>query len=112
MPLVVNFVLTFTTKGRGDKPGVRFVYSVSRATGNSGHHYNGRSFEDYGNEIYIKGHKKGISLSTIELAVENALAVQNKEGHVKSPKLLGTPGAESYLYPLFIRLGIISTYSQ
>ena len=37
------------------------------------------------------------------------IEVQQKEGYVGGSKRISTPGASSYLYPIFIRLGIITT---
>ena len=100
---------TFTTSGRGkDRIGaVSFHYSVKRSTGASGRHYPGASISGYGNELFIAGKEKSISRSTVDLAMENALDVQKKEGFVSGPRKLGIPGARSNLYSIFLRFGII-----
>ena len=100
---------TFTTSGRGkDRIGaVSFRYSVKRSTGAGGRHYQGASVPGYGNELFIQGKEKSISRSTVDLALKNALDVQEKEGFVSGPRKLGIPGARSNLYSIFLRFGII-----
>lgn len=92
----------FKTSGRGSHPGIGFKYHVSRSGGAGGRHYGGNSIEGYGNEIIVEGKKKTISRSTVELAYRKARAM----GVVKGPKALGIPGSGSYLYPIFLRLGV------
>ena len=46
--------------------------------------------------------RKSISRSTVELAYTKAM-----EGEIKGPKALGVPGAGSYLYLVFLRIGVI-----
>ncbi|MBR0425377.1 MAG: hypothetical protein IJK01_04550 [Clostridia bacterium] len=98
----------FKTSGRGSREGVKFTYTVSRSTGNSGRHYSGASVDGYGNEIWlvVNGEKreKSISRSTVELGYKKA----REMGVVKGPKALGLPGAGSYLWPVLIRLGVCS----
>ena len=48
----------FKTSGRGSREGVRFKYTVSKAGGTGGHHYDGISIDGYGNEIWIEGKEK------------------------------------------------------
>ena len=96
----------FTTAGRGSRPGVEFTYSISAPGGSGGRKYSGDSIEGYGNEMWIirSGEKKrkSISRSTVELAYTKAM-----EGEIKGPKALGVTGAGSYLYPVFLRIGVI-----
>jgi len=96
--------------GRGSVPGKKYKYSVSKEGGGGGRRYAGESVEGYGNEMWIttaEGEKKkSISRSTVELAVRNALAAG---GVVKGPKALNVPGAHSYLYPILVRFGVISS---
>lgn len=99
--------MEFTTSGRGNRPGIRYTYSVSKQGGRSGKKYDGTSIDGFGNEMVIAGHSKSISRSTVELAYRNALAVQESVGYVSGPKKLGVPGAGSYLYPIFIKIGAI-----
>ena len=92
----------FKTSGRGSREGVRFKYTVSKAGGNSGRHYDGATIDGYGNEIWIEGKEKSISRSTVELGYRRA----REMGIVKGSKALGLPGSSSYLYPIFLRFGI------
>lgn len=101
-----------TESGRGSVPGKKYKYSVSKEGGAGGRRYAGESVEGYGNEMWIttaEGEKKkSISRSTAELAVRNALEAG---GMVKGPKALNVPGAHSYLYPILVRFGVISSPS-
>ena len=96
----------FRTSGRGKKPGVKFKYHISREAGRAGRKYSGESVEGFGNEMWITTDgaekKKSISRSTVDLAFRNA-----KEREITGPKKLGVPGADSYLYPVFVRFGVI-----
>lgn len=58
-----------------------------------------------GNEIFFSRREKSISKATVNVAYKNAVSLG---GVVSGPKKLGTFGA-SYLYPVFVRLGIIQT---
>ena len=53
--------------------------------------------------------EKSISRSTVDLALRTALTVQAQEGFVSGPKKLNIPGAGSYLFPLFVRFGVITS---
>ena len=97
----------FRNPGRGERPGIGFSYTVSKPGGKAGRKYEGNCIDGYGNEIVIAGHSKSISRSTVELAYKNALAVQESVGYVSGPKKLGVPGAASYLYPIFVKVGVI-----
>ena len=96
----------FTTSGRGSRPGIRFTYEVSKSGSAGGRHYQGETVEGYGNEMWIirdgQRSEKSISRSTVDLALKMAL-----EKEITGPKALGLPGAGSYLYPMFIRFGVI-----
>lgn len=96
----------FHTSGRGSREGVKFTYEVSKASSGGGHHYQGVQVEGYGNEMWIikngQRAEKSISQSTVDLALRTAL-----EKEIKGPKVLGVPGAGSYLYPMLIRFGVI-----
>lgn len=74
--------------------GLTFTYSVKR----------NRDGEPVG-EIIFDRKEKSITRATILLAYQRATDVQNSEGCVSGPKKLGVFGA-SYLYPIFLRLGI------
>ena len=103
----------FTTSGHGNRPGVKFTYEISKPTTGGGRRYTGENVDGYGNEMWIitlpdKVRKeKSISRSTVDLALKNA-----REKEIKGPKALGIPGAGSYLYPLFIRFGVIDKDSS
>ncbi len=56
-----------------------------------------------GGEMFISRKEKSITQSTVFVAFHRALELG---GDVDGPKRLGTFGA-SYLYPVFIRLGVI-----
>lgn len=98
----------FSTSGRGGRGGVKFKYSVSAASSAGGRHYEGETVDGYGNEMWIiagdKEKKKSISRSTVERAMKTALEMGGK---VPGPKALNVPGAHSYLYPIFVRFGVI-----
>lgn len=64
------------------------------------------SFTARGNELFISRKDKSITRATVELAYRKAVALLTSGEPVDGPKKLGTFGA-SYLYPLFIALGII-----
>ncbi len=104
----------FTTSGRGNQTGVKFTYEVSKSTTGGGRRYEGEQVEGYGNEMWITTlpdkvrKEKSISRSTVDLALRTALIVQVQEGFVSGPKKLNIPGAGSYLYPMFVRFGVIN----
>ena len=99
----------FTTSGRGNRAGTKFTYEVSRSGSAGGRHYEGEQVEGYGNEMWITTlpdkvrKEKSISRSTVDLALRTAL-----EKEIKGPKALEIPGAGSYLYPMFVRFGVIN----
>ena len=101
----------FTTSGRGSREGVKFTYEVSQVSNGGGRHYSGERVEGYGNEMWIikngQRAEKSISRSTVDLALKNA-----REKEIKGPKALGIPGAGSYLYPMFIRFGVINSSAK
>lgn len=105
----------FTTSGRGSRPGIKFTYEVSKSGSAGGRHYEGEQVEGYGNEMWITTlpdkvrKEKSISRSTVDLALKNALTVQKQESFVSGPKKLNIPGAGSYLYPVLVRFGVITS---
>lgn len=103
---------TFTTSGRGVRPGVDFTYRVSEPGRAGGRHYSGTDIPGYGNEMWIsingQEKEKSISRSTVELGYRNAMELMKNEGCVAGPKKLGAPGAGSYLYSIFLRFGVIT----
>ena len=60
-----------------------------------------------GNELFIDRKEKSITRSTVNMAYRRARELMREEGKVKGPKKLETFGA-SYLYPVFLELGICS----
>lgn len=56
-----------------------------------------------GNEMFVSRKEKSITRATVNMSFRKAVAM---DGFVSGPKKLGTFGA-SYLYPMFIRFGII-----
>ena len=85
---------------------MKFKYSVSAVPSAGGRHYDGENVDGYGNEMWIDGKEKSISRSTIERAMKTALKMGGK---VPGPKALNVPGAHSYLYPIFVRFGVIES---
>ena len=67
-----------------------------------------RPYYDVIMEILMISYAIVIMIYGNELALKNALAVQEAEGYVSGPRRLSTPGAHSYLYALFLRFGVIS----
>ena len=59
-----------------------------------------------GNEMFVDRKDKSLTRATVQLAFHNALFLQRKGERVSGPKKLKTFGA-SYLFPIFIELGII-----
>ena len=76
--------------------GLKYFYSIK--TGRDG---------EYVGEIIFDRKTKSVTRATINLAYRKALEIQGKEGYVSGPKKLGVFGA-SYIYPVFIRLGVIT----
>lgn len=60
-----------------------------------------------GGEMFISTKVKSITRATVMITYRKAIEVQNAKGYVSGLKRLGTFGA-SYLYPLFLKLGIIT----
>lgn len=61
------------------------------------------TYQIKGNEIFVTRREKSITRSTVVLAMKKAVELQYR---VKGPKQLETFGA-SYLYPIFIKFGLI-----
>lgn len=64
------------------------------------------TYEIRGGEMFVDRKEKSITRSTLAMALEKAIELQQEGGPVTGPKKLGVFGA-SYLYPVFIRVGII-----
>ena len=80
-----NTLLLFQAYPFQTSKGLKFTYSIK------------------GNELFVTRKEKSITRSTILMAFQKALSL---EGFVSGPKKLGTFGA-SYLYPIFMRIGVI-----
>lgn len=63
------------------------------------------SYTVKGNEMFVNRKEKSITLASVRLSFQR---VRELGGVVTGPKKLGVFGA-SYLYPVFIRLGLIHT---
>ena len=61
------------------------------------------SFKEKGHEIFISRKDKSITFSSVKKALEE---VEKLNGIASGPKKLGVFGA-SYLYPIFIEIGVI-----
>ena len=59
-----------------------------------------------GFEMFASRKEKSLTRATVGMAFARAMELQQRGGGVSGPKKLGTFGA-SYLYPVFIRLGVI-----
>lgn len=59
-----------------------------------------------GNEIFFSRKEKSVTRATVDLALETVLSLWQLGKAVTGPKKLGCFGA-SYLYPVFVRLGVI-----
>ena len=59
-----------------------------------------------GNELFVSRKEKSITRATVDMAYQQVLKLQEAGEAINGPKKLGTFGA-SYLYPLFIALGVI-----
>lgn len=64
------------------------------------------SYSIKGYEIYVSRKDKSITRSTVNLSLWNAMELQKAGLPVSGPKKLKTFGA-SYLYPIFLEIGVI-----
>ena len=60
-----------------------------------------------GNELFVSRKEKSITRATVNQAYHKAKTLMEIDGQVSGAKKLGTFGA-SYLYPIFLDLGICS----
>ena len=58
-----------------------------------------------GGEIFFNRKEKSVTKATVMKAFHQARRIQGEKGFVSGPKELGTFGA-SYLYPVFLRIGV------
>lgn len=80
------------------------LFTTARGLEYSFHVKRNRQGEMLG-ELIFDRKEKTVTRNTILLAYHNATEIQAEEGCVSGPKKLGVFGA-SYLYPIFLRLGI------
>ena len=59
-----------------------------------------------GNELFISRKEKSVTRASVNMAFETAVKLQREGSEITGPKMLGCFGA-SYLYPIFIRIGVI-----
>lgn len=64
------------------------------------------SYQIRGYEMFVNRKDKSITRATVIIAAQNARCMKERGEEVKGPKKLGTFGA-SYLYPIFMRIGLI-----
>ncbi len=63
-------------------------------------------YEIRGGEVFVDRKAKSITRATVNAAFRRAKQIEAEGGLVDGPKKLGTFGA-SYLYPIFLRLGVL-----
>lgn len=59
-----------------------------------------------GNELLFSRKEKSVTRASVNMAFETAVGLQKAGIEVTGPKMLGCFGA-SYLYPLFVRIGVL-----
>ena len=59
-----------------------------------------------GNELFVSRKDKSITRAMVNVAFQHITQLQSDGLHIDGPKKLGTFGA-SYLYPIFVMLGVI-----
>ncbi|MGN0931104.1 MAG: hypothetical protein ACI4NP_05295 [Thermoguttaceae bacterium] len=86
--LLWNTLIAFEDYSFRTAKGLRFRYSIK------------------GNEIYFSRKEKSVTRATANIALENAMKLRKEGFAITGPKALRCFGA-SYLYPIFIRIGVI-----
>jgi hypothetical protein len=64
------------------------------------------SYTVKGNELFVSRKEKSVTRASVNIAFEAAVRLQREGIRITGPKMLGCFGA-SYLYPIFIRIGVI-----
>ena len=64
-----------------------------------------------GGEVFFNRKEKSVTKATVMKAFHQARRIQGEKGFVNGPKELGTFGA-SYLYPVFLRIGVCAKNSE
>lgn len=59
-----------------------------------------------GNEIFFSRKEKSVTRASVNIALRKAIELQKEGVIIKGPKMLKSFGA-SYLYPVFIKIGVI-----
>lgn len=59
-----------------------------------------------GNEIFFSRKEKSVTRASVAIALKKAIELQKSGICIKGPKMLNSFGA-SYLYPVFIKIGVI-----
>lgn len=59
-----------------------------------------------GKELFIDRKEKSVTKSTVNMALKKVLKLQSEDILVTGPKMIGCFG-DSYLFPVFVRIGII-----
>ena len=100
----------FSTSGRGSRPGIQFSYHVKPEGTAAGKHYDGESVPGWSNELIVDRKEKSVTRASAELAYQRVLEMAAEQGVdvpiVSGPKKLNVFGA-SYLYPIFLEMGVI-----
>lgn len=86
--LLWNALIAFEDYPFRTAKGLRFHYSIK------------------GNEIYFSRKEKSVTRATANIALEKTVELQRQGVVITGPKMLRCFGA-SYLYPVFIRIGVI-----
>lgn len=86
--LLWNALIAFEDYPFRTAKGLRFHYSIK------------------GNEIYFSRKEKSVTRATANIALEKTVELQRQGVVITGPKMLRCFGA-SYLYPIFIRIGVI-----
>ena len=64
------------------------------------------TYKLHGGEMFVNRKSKSITQAAVFMAYNRAVELMKETGTVSGPKQLGTFGA-SYLYPVFVRIGVI-----
>lgn len=64
-----------------------------------------------GNEIFFSRKEKSVTRASVNIALKKAIELQKDGIIIKGPKMLKSFGA-SYLYPIFIKIGVIHCNSS
>ena len=64
------------------------------------------TYKIHGGEMFVNRKSKSITQAAVFMAYNRAVELMKETGTVSGPKQLGTFGA-SYLYPVFVRIGVI-----